>query len=87
LICAVIGTNGVIFYFKTDIYKAKNLKEYLKKFTWYKIDNIKSIKFYTFDDPNLAALRSCETRIRGWHTDKMGFHNTIARIKGTEIHI
>lgn len=86
LICAVTGTNGVIFYFKTDIYKAPKLRVLLSTMRWYRINEVKSIKFYSFDDPRLAEMRSCGTRIRGWHTDRYGFMNKMRDIKATEVH-
>ena len=86
LICAVTGTNGVIFYFKTDIYKVSYLKSILKTMKWYRFEEVKSIKFYTFDDPYLAEMRSCTKSIKGWHTDRFGFFNKMKDIKATEVH-
>ena len=85
LVCAVTGENGRIFYFKTDIYKVKTVKHTLPLIRWYEIDKIKSVKFYTFDNPRLSEARSCGKSIRGWYTDKMGMMNYLKKIKATEV--
>ena len=87
LICAVTGDNGVIFYFKTDFYKVDYLKKTLPTIIWYRFKNIKSVKFYTFDSPRYAAMRSCETRLRGWHTNRMGLLTFLENIKATEVYV
>lgn len=87
LICAVIGKNG-IWYFKTDIYKVEYLKTHLRTaYNWNLIiGELKTIKFYTFDNPSLASRRSCGKTIRGWKTDKFGFMNKMEEFKATEVH-
>ena len=85
LICVVTGENGMNFYFKTDIYKIKELRKTLKTIRWYRIDNIKTVKYYTFDDPKFSELRSCCKSIRGWYADKMNLMNILKRMKATEV--
>ena len=85
LLCVVTGENGVIFYFKTDVYKLKLLRRTLRLINWIKIDKIKTVKYYTFDDPKLSNMRSCGKSLRGWHTDKIGLMNFLNKIKATEV--
>ena len=86
LVCAVTGDNGVVFYFKTDIYKAPKLRSIILNLDWDRFSEIKSIKFYKFEEPRLANMRSCYNRIRGWHMDKLSFRNKLIQIKATEVH-
>ena len=44
-----------------------------------------NIKFYKFNDPKLAAHRSCGKRLRGWKFDKQGLLRKLEEIKATEI--
>ena len=83
LICVVYGTN-CNFYFKTDIYKVNYLKKTLKNYTWYKIGDIRKIKFYTFKDDKLAAMRSCAKSVRGWHANNQRTMNFLERVKATD---
>lgn len=85
LVCVVTGDNGTIFYFKTDIYKVKLVKQTIKLLRWYKFNTVKTVKFYTFDDPKLAEHRSCGKSIRGWYADRIGLMNFLKRIKATEV--
>ena len=85
LVCAVTGDNGTIFYFKTDIYKVKIVKQTIKLIRWYKFKTVKTVKFYTFTDQKLAECRSCGKQIRGWYTNKMGLMDYLKKIKATEV--
>ena len=85
LVCVVTGDNGTIFYFKTDVYKVNLVKRTIKLIRWYKFNTVKTIKFYTFDDPKLAEHRSCGKSIRGWYADRIGLMNFLKRIKATEV--
>jgi len=85
LVCAVTGDNGVIFYFKTDVYKVNIVKDTINRLHWYRFNNVKNVKFYRFNDPKLAEIRSCGKNIRGWYTDRMGLMNYLKNIKATEV--
>ena len=85
LICVVTGMNGVIFYFKTDVHKVETVKRNINRTYWTLIDKVKSIKFYTFDDPIYSQLRSCSSRFSGWHTDKKGLMAFLKKIKATTV--
>ena len=86
LICTVIGDDGTIFYFKTDIYKVSYLHKTLSKIRWSKFNRIKKVKFYKFDSPEYATMRSCEKSLRGWYTNKMGLMTFLKNIKATEVY-
>jgi len=87
LICAVTGDNGVIFYFKTDVYKVNIVKDTINRLHWYRFNNVKNVKFYRFNDPKLVEIRSCGKSIRGWYTDRMGLMNYLKNIKATEVYV
>ena len=87
LVCAVTGDNGVVFYFKTDIYKAPKLRGILMEMYWLRFNTIKSIKFYKINDSRLAMMRSCFTKIKGWYMDRISFRNRLIDLKATEIYI
>jgi hypothetical protein len=85
IICVVYGTSGTNFYFKTDIYKIKLLNATIKSYTFYRIGDIKKVKYYTFDDIKLAEMRSCGVRLRGWFADNAKTMQKLKNIKATEV--
>ncbi len=85
ILCVVYGTSGTNFYFKTDIYKIKNLKSTIKSYTFYRIGDVKKVKYYTFNDIKLAEMRSCGVRLRGWFADNIQTMQKLKDIKATEI--
>lgn len=85
IICVIYGTSGINFYFKSDIYKIKNINDTIKKYTFYKIGEIKYIKYYTFDNDELAEMRSCGNRLTGWFVNKLQLMNKLKSIKATEV--
>ena len=85
LVCVVTGENGRIFYFKTDIYKVKIVKNTLPRIRWYEIDKIKSIKWYTIESSKFSQLRSCGKSIRGWYVNKTEMMNKLKEFKATEV--
>lgn len=86
LICVVSGTTGINFYFKTDIHKVEIVKKTVKRYIFYRIGEVKTIKFYSFKDDRLANIRSCATRLVGWHCSNIELKNKLRNIKATEIH-
>jgi hypothetical protein len=86
LICGVIGRNGV-WWFKTDVDKAPYLKRTLPKaYNWdMTIGPLKSIKFYTFENDELAARRSCMRRVSGWRLSRPEFTQLLMKYKATEV--
>lgn len=83
LICTVIGDTGKIFYFKTDVFKAARVRQRVKSIKWSRFNSVKDVKFYKFDCPTYANLRSCSTLFKGWYTDKMQMMNFLKNIKAT----
>lgn len=84
LLCVIKGTH-CNFWFKTDIYKVKMLKRTIKSYTFYRIGEIKSIKYYTFNDVRLANVRSCGARLRGWFASNVEMMAKLKEIKATEV--
>ena len=85
ILCVVTGDNGTIFYFKTDVYKIKVLKKTLRTICWYKFNTIKTVKYYTFDDPKFSELRSCGKSLRGWYATRVSLMNMLKKMKATEV--
>ena len=65
LICCVNGTKGN-WWFKTDKNKIYSILNTIQKIDWNTIGEVTMVKFYSFDNKNLAKRRSCNTRIYGW---------------------
>lgn len=84
LICVVYGTN-CNFYFKTDVNKVKNLHKTIKSYRFYRIGEIRKIKYYTFENERLANLRSCGTRLCGWFLSNKDMLTQLENIKATEV--
>lgn len=84
LICVIYGTK-YNFYFKTDITKLKTLKRTIKSYIFYKIGDIKKVKYYTFEDEKLANTRSCGKLLKGWFADNISILNKLKSIKATEV--
>ena len=85
IICVVYGTSGTNFYFKTDIYKIKLMKATIKSYTFYRIGEVKTVKYYTFKNDRIANMRSCGKNLRGWFLDNMSMQNKLREIKATEV--
>ena len=85
LICVIRGTSGMNFYFKTDIYKVKDVKATVKRYNFYYIGEVRKIEFYTFDDDKLAVKRSCGKNLRGWFLNNEKMLRKLESIKATTI--
>lgn len=85
ILCVIYGSTGINFYFKTDIYKVKMMKDTINSYSFYRIGEIKSVKYYTFTDNKLAEMRSCGKKLRGWFADKIELMNKLKNIKATEV--
>ena len=85
IICVVYGTSGMNFYFKTDIYKIKLMKATIQSYRFYRIGEIKAVKYYTFKNDRIANMRSCGKNLRGWFLDNMSMKNKLREIKATEV--
>lgn len=86
LICVLRGSTGMNFYFKTDIYKAKEIPSTIKRYNFYYIGQVRKIEFYTFKDEKLAAMRSCGKRLSGWHLNNDGMLKKLESIKATKMY-
>jgi len=85
LICVIRGTSGMNFYFKTDIYKVKDVKATIKRYNFYYIGEVKKVEFYTFDDEKLAVKRSCGKNLRGWFLNNEKMLKKLESIKATTV--
>jgi hypothetical protein len=85
LICVIRGTSGMNFYFKTDIYKVKDVKATIKRYNFYYIGEVRKIEFYTFDDEKLAVKRSCGKNLRGWFLNNEKMLKKLESIKATTV--
>ena len=85
LICVIRGTSGMNFYFKTDIYKVKDVKATIKRYNFYYIGEVRKIEFYTFDDDKLAAKRSCGKNLRGWFLNNEKMLRKLESLKATTV--
>jgi hypothetical protein len=85
LICVIRGTSGMNFYFKTDIYKVKDVKATIKRYNFYYIGEVRKIEFYTFDDEKLAVKRSCGKNLRGWFLNNEKMLRKLESIKATTV--
>lgn len=84
LVCVVNGSVSS-WFFKTNVWQAETALNTIATISWEReIGKVKSIKFYKFNDPKLAAHRSCGKRIRGWGFDKQGLLRKLEEIKATE---
>ena len=84
LVCVVNGSVSS-WFFKTNIWQAETALNTIANISWEReIGKVKSIKFYKFNDPKLAAHRSRGKRIRGWGFDKQGLLRKLEEIKATE---
>lgn len=83
LICVVYGTN-CNFYFKTDTWKVNYLKRTLKNKRWYRIGEVRKIRYYTFKDAKLSTMRSCAKNPRGWWADNHDTLRFLERISATD---
>ena len=85
LICVIRGTSGMNFYFKTDIYKVKDVKATIKRYNFYYIGEVRKIEFYTFDDDKLATKRSCGKNLRGWFLNNEKMLRKLESLKATTV--
>ena len=84
LVCVINGTTSS-WFFKTNIWQAKLALDEIGKHSWERtIGKVKNIKFYKFNDPNLAAIRSCGRRLIGWRFSKQKLSERLKEIKATE---
>lgn len=84
LVCVVTGSVSS-WFFKTNIWQAENALNTIKNIYWEReIGKVKSIKFYKFDDPKLAASRSCGKKLRGWKFNRCDILRKLEEIKATE---
>lgn len=86
LLCVLIGSTGVNFYFKTDIHKVDTVKKTIKRYVFYRIGDVKKVKFYSFEHDGLSNIRSCATRLSGWHCNNYELKNKLREIKATEMY-
>ena len=86
LICVLRGSTGMNFYFKTDIYKVKEIPSTVKRYRFWRIGEVRKIEFYTFKDEKLAAMRSCGKRLSGWHLNNEGMLKKLESIKATKMY-
>ena len=86
LICVLRGSSGINFYFKTDIYKVKEIPSTVKRYRFWRIGDVRKIEFYTFKDEKLAAMRSCGKRLSGWHLNNEGMLKKLESIKATKMY-
>lgn len=84
IIGVVYGTNGYNFYFKTDVWKVKDMKKTINSYYFHKIGSVRKVKFYTFENESLASMRSCGKRLRGWFLNNEGMLKKLEKIKATE---
>jgi hypothetical protein len=83
LICAIYGSER-IWWFKTDIYKVKELQKAINRVNWNPyIGTPKSVKFFTFDNEALANHRSSGKSLIGWKTSYKEFDNTLKKYNAT----
>lgn len=83
LICVVYGTN-CNFYFKTDTWKVKYLKNRLPKMIWQnRLGDYRKFKFFTFKDAKFATMRSCAKTPRGWWANNIDIDNFLKKINAT----
>ena len=85
LICVVRGTTGMNFYFKTDIYKVRLIKNTISRYNFYHIGNVRKVEFYTFEDDKLSAMRSCGKRLTGWFANNEKTMKLLEKIKATTV--
>lgn len=84
LVCVISGTTSS-WFFKTNIWQAKLALDEIGKCSWERtIGKVKDIKFYRFNDSNLATIRSCGRRLRGWKFNKQELSKRLKEIKATE---
>ena len=84
LVCVVNGSISS-WFFKTNIWQAETALNVIGNISWEReIGKVKSIKFYKFNDPKLAARRSCGKRLKGWKFDNQGLLRKLEEIKATE---
>ena len=84
LVCVVNGTTSS-WFFKTNVWQAKLALNEIENISWEReIGKVKNIKFYKFNDPNLAACRSCGKRIRGWKFNKEELSKRLKEINAVE---
>lgn len=84
LVCVVNGSISS-WFFKTNIWQAETALDVIGNISWEReIGKVKSIKFYKFNDPKLAAHRSCGKRLKGWKFDNNGLLRKLEEIKAIE---
>ena len=84
LVCVVNGSISS-WFFKTNIWQAETALDVIGNISWEReIGKVKSIKFYKFNDPKLAAHRSCGKRLKGWKFDNQGLLRKLEEIKAIE---
>ena len=85
LVCVVNGSISS-WFFKTNVWQAETALGTIGNISWEReIGKVKSIKFYKFDDPKLAAHRSCGKRLKGSKFNTEGILRKLEEIKATEI--
>ena len=83
LICAIYGTDK-IWWFKTDIYKVKDLQKAINRINWIPvIGTPKHVKFFTFDNEALASHRSTGKSLVGYKASYREFDNALKKYKAT----
>lgn len=87
LVGVIYGTSGMNFYFKTDIYKVKDVKALIKTYNFFYIGDVKKLEFYTFEDDKLITKRSCGKKLRGWFLNNEKMSKKLESLKATKIKI
>ena len=77
----VISDGHSYWMFKTDIYKIENVKRLIR----HQLPTFTRIVEYTFDNESLAARRSCNTKLSGWHMMKRGMMEFAEKYKFTTV--
>ena len=61
------------------------MKATIQSYTFYRIGEVKTVKYYTFKNDDLANMRSCGKNLRGWFLDNISMKNKLREIKATEV--
>lgn len=70
LLCVIYGNNGLNFLVKTNTDNINNIINSIKCVNWkINLNGISDIKFYKFSHEELASIKSCGKRLRGWRYD------------------
>lgn len=77
----VVCDGHTYWMFKTDINKIENVKRLIRR----QLPTFTQIIEYTFDNESLAARRSCNTKLSGWHMVKRGMMEFAEKYKFTTV--